>query len=151
MDNCVCSVCFHGRSIKLVVLWAAGVWLEGSDGTDINALCRSHSERLVAVADDFCKVHLFQYPCPKLKVTLAHVSSLLLSGAHFNDTIMLPFDQLTFSFAALTLAPALPFLDESNPTCDFFLINLYFTRIKKTLRLKTSVSKETGAKRQQQI
>ncbi|XP_047456738.1 echinoderm microtubule-associated protein-like 3 isoform X2 [Mugil cephalus] len=44
-----------------------GVWLEGSDGTDINALCRSHSERMVAVADDFCKVHLFQYPCPKLK------------------------------------------------------------------------------------
>ncbi|XP_026066893.1 echinoderm microtubule-associated protein-like 2 isoform X1 [Carassius auratus] len=44
-----------------------GVWLEGSDGTDINALCRSHSEKLVAVADDFCKVHLFQYPCPKPK------------------------------------------------------------------------------------
>ncbi|MBN3292456.1 EMAL3 protein, partial [Polypterus senegalus] len=41
-----------------------GVWLEGSDGTDINALCRSHNERVVAVADDFCKVHLFQYPCP---------------------------------------------------------------------------------------
>ncbi|KAM4612160.1 echinoderm microtubule-associated protein-like 3 isoform 2-T2 [Polymixia lowei] len=44
-----------------------GVWLEGSDGTDINALCRSHSEKLVAMADDFCKVHLFQYPCPKPK------------------------------------------------------------------------------------
>ncbi|XP_051935744.1 echinoderm microtubule-associated protein-like 3 [Hippocampus zosterae] len=44
-----------------------GVWLEGSDGTDINALCRSHGESMVAVADDFCKVHLFQYPCPKLK------------------------------------------------------------------------------------
>uniref|UniRef100_A0A8C7LWV1 EMAP like 3 n=1 Tax=Oncorhynchus mykiss TaxID=8022 RepID=A0A8C7LWV1_ONCMY len=44
-----------------------GVWLEGSDGTDINALCRSHNERMVAVADDFCKVHLFQYPCPKPK------------------------------------------------------------------------------------
>ncbi|KAL4648208.1 echinoderm microtubule-associated protein-like 4 isoform X2 [Arapaima gigas] len=44
-----------------------GVWLEGSDGTDINALCRSHSEKMVAVADDFCKVHLFQYPCPKPK------------------------------------------------------------------------------------
>ncbi|CAN9509779.1 unnamed protein product [Ophioblennius macclurei] len=44
-----------------------GVWLEGSDGTDINALCRSHSEKVVAVADDFCMVHLFQYPCPKLK------------------------------------------------------------------------------------
>nr|XP_061815990.1 echinoderm microtubule-associated protein-like 3 isoform X1 [Nerophis lumbriciformis] len=44
-----------------------GVWLEGSDGTDINALCRSHSESMVAVADDFCKVHLFKYPCPKPK------------------------------------------------------------------------------------
>ncbi|XP_067435084.1 echinoderm microtubule-associated protein-like 3 isoform X1 [Thunnus thynnus] len=44
-----------------------GVWLEGSDGTDINALCRSHNEKMVAVADDFCKVHLFQYPCPKPK------------------------------------------------------------------------------------
>uniref|UniRef100_A0A8B9T212 EML-like second beta-propeller domain-containing protein n=1 Tax=Anas platyrhynchos TaxID=8839 RepID=A0A8B9T212_ANAPL len=30
-------------------------------------LCRSHHERLVAVADDFCKVHLFQYPCARPK------------------------------------------------------------------------------------
>lgn len=52
---------------------APGVWLEGSDGTDINALCRSHSERMVAVADDFCKVHLFQYPCPKPKVILTYI------------------------------------------------------------------------------
>ncbi|KAL7978173.1 hypothetical protein Chor_005160 [Crotalus horridus] len=44
-----------------------GVWPDGSDGTDINALCRSHNERVVAVADDFCKVHLFQYPCAKPK------------------------------------------------------------------------------------
>nr|XP_033809957.1 echinoderm microtubule-associated protein-like 3 isoform X2 [Geotrypetes seraphini] len=44
-----------------------GVWPDGSDGTDINSLCRSHNERVVAVADDFCKVHLFQYPCAKPK------------------------------------------------------------------------------------
>ncbi|KAL8184246.1 UNVERIFIED_CONTAM: Echinoderm microtubule-associated protein-like 3 [Gekko kuhli] len=44
-----------------------GVWPVGSDGTDINSLCRSHNERVVAVADDFCKVHLFQYPCAKPK------------------------------------------------------------------------------------
>lgn len=49
--------------------------MEGSDGTDINALCRSHSERMVAMADDFCKVHLFQYPCPKLKVKLSESCS----------------------------------------------------------------------------
>ncbi|KAG7235431.1 hypothetical protein INR49_002661 [Caranx melampygus] len=66
-----------------------GVWLEGSDGTDINALCRSHSERMVAVADDFCKVHLFQYPAPSHKydghgshvtnVCFTHSDSHLLS------------------------------------------------------------------------
>uniref|UniRef100_A0AAQ5YVY7 HELP domain-containing protein n=1 Tax=Amphiprion ocellaris TaxID=80972 RepID=A0AAQ5YVY7_AMPOC len=66
-----------GKYIITVQKWASytcvlgfhvmGVWLEGSDGTDINALCRSHDERMVAVADDFCKVHLFQYPCPKPK------------------------------------------------------------------------------------
>ncbi|XP_044536094.1 echinoderm microtubule-associated protein-like 3 isoform X1 [Gracilinanus agilis] len=44
-----------------------GVWPDGSDGTDINSLCRSHNERVVAVADDFCKVHLFLYPCAKAK------------------------------------------------------------------------------------
>ncbi|XP_048843980.1 echinoderm microtubule-associated protein-like 4 isoform X1 [Brienomyrus brachyistius] len=44
-----------------------GVWPEGSDGTDINALARSHSRRLIALADDFCKVHLFRYPCSRPK------------------------------------------------------------------------------------
>ncbi|KAG8443603.1 hypothetical protein GDO86_008955 [Hymenochirus boettgeri] len=44
-----------------------GVWPEGSDGTDINALVRSHARKVIAVADDFCKVHLFQYPCSKPK------------------------------------------------------------------------------------
>lgn len=47
-----------------------GVWPEGSDGTDINALVRSHNRKVIAVADDFCKVHLFQYPCSKPKVSL---------------------------------------------------------------------------------
>ncbi|KAG7492530.1 hypothetical protein MATL_G00015650 [Megalops atlanticus] len=44
-----------------------GVWPEGSDGTDINALIRSHNRKLIALADDFCKVHLFQYPCSRPK------------------------------------------------------------------------------------
>ncbi|MEQ2204695.1 hypothetical protein XENOCAPTIV_017105, partial [Xenoophorus captivus] len=44
------------------------VWPEGSDGTDINALMRSHNRRVIALADDFCKVHLFAYPCSRFKV-----------------------------------------------------------------------------------
>lgn len=54
-----------------------GVWPEGSDGTDINALVRSRNRKVIAVADDFCKVHLFQYPCSKPKVCLDFV---VLSG-----------------------------------------------------------------------
>ncbi|XP_061767367.1 echinoderm microtubule-associated protein-like 4 isoform X1 [Nerophis ophidion] len=44
-----------------------GVWPEGSDGTDINALIRSHNRKVMALADDFCKVHLFAYPCSTFK------------------------------------------------------------------------------------
>uniref|UniRef100_A0A673J287 EMAP like 2 n=1 Tax=Sinocyclocheilus rhinocerous TaxID=307959 RepID=A0A673J287_9TELE len=40
-----------------------GIWPEGADGTDINALCRSHDNNLLASADDFGKVHLFSNPC----------------------------------------------------------------------------------------
>lgn len=63
----------HCSSRLWVAAWlrlpvVLGVWPDGSDGTDINSLCRSHNERVVAVADDFCKVHLFQYPCARAKV-----------------------------------------------------------------------------------
>ncbi|XP_051936571.1 echinoderm microtubule-associated protein-like 4 isoform X2 [Hippocampus zosterae] len=44
-----------------------GVWPEGSDGTDINAVIRSHNRKVLALADDFCKVHLFSYPCATAK------------------------------------------------------------------------------------
>uniref|UniRef100_S4RBT9 EML-like second beta-propeller domain-containing protein n=1 Tax=Petromyzon marinus TaxID=7757 RepID=S4RBT9_PETMA len=45
-----------------------GVWPDGSDGTDINAVCRAHNRAVVAVADDFGKVHIFVYPCSQPKV-----------------------------------------------------------------------------------
>ncbi|XP_029781596.1 echinoderm microtubule-associated protein-like 2 isoform X2 [Suricata suricatta] len=40
-----------------------GIWSEGADGTDINAVARSHDGKLLVSADDFGKVHLFSYPC----------------------------------------------------------------------------------------
>lgn len=40
-----------------------GIWSEGADGTDINAVARSNDGKLLASADDFGKVHLFSYPC----------------------------------------------------------------------------------------
>ncbi|KAM9558181.1 echinoderm microtubule-associated protein-like 4 isoform 8-T8 [Salvelinus alpinus] len=80
-----------------------GVWPEGSDGTDINALIRSHNRKVIALADDFCKVHLFQYPCARPKapshkysahsshvtnVTFMHNDSHLVSTGGKDTSVM---------------------------------------------------------------
>uniref|UniRef100_A0A7N6B1T5 EMAP like 4 n=1 Tax=Anabas testudineus TaxID=64144 RepID=A0A7N6B1T5_ANATE len=67
-----------------------GVWPEGSDGTDINALIRSHNRKVIALADDFCKVHLFAYPCstpkaPSQKYS-AHSSHVTNVSFLYNDS-----------------------------------------------------------------
>ncbi|XP_068457918.1 echinoderm microtubule-associated protein-like 4 isoform X1 [Clinocottus analis] len=67
-----------------------GVWPEGSDGTDINALIRSHSRKVIALADDFCKVHLFAYPCSTPKAPShkysAHSSHVTNVSFLYNDS-----------------------------------------------------------------
>ncbi|XP_072246523.1 echinoderm microtubule-associated protein-like 4 [Leuresthes tenuis] len=67
-----------------------GVWPEGSDGTDINALMRSHNRKVIALADDFCKVHLFAYPCSRAKAPShkysAHSSHVTNVSFLFNDS-----------------------------------------------------------------
>ncbi|XP_062257185.1 echinoderm microtubule-associated protein-like 4 isoform X1 [Platichthys flesus] len=72
-----------------------GVWPEGSDGTDINALIRSHHRKVIALADDFCKVHLFTYPCStpkapshKYSAHSSHVTnvSFLCNDSHLIST-----------------------------------------------------------------
>ncbi|RHY31146.1 hypothetical protein DYB25_005923 [Aphanomyces astaci] len=40
-----------------------GMWQPEADGSDINAVDRSHSGSLLATADDFGKVKVFRYPC----------------------------------------------------------------------------------------
>lgn len=54
------------------VVFILGVWPEGSDGTDINAVCRAHERKLLSTGDDFGKVHLFSYPCSQFRVRLPH-------------------------------------------------------------------------------
>uniref|UniRef100_A0AAQ4PFS5 EMAP like 4 n=1 Tax=Gasterosteus aculeatus aculeatus TaxID=481459 RepID=A0AAQ4PFS5_GASAC len=67
-----------------------GVWPEGSDGTDINALIRSHNRKVIALADDFCKVHLFAYPCSTPKAPShkynAHSSHVTNVSFLYNDS-----------------------------------------------------------------
>uniref|UniRef100_A0A8C9S468 EMAP like 1 n=2 Tax=Scleropages formosus TaxID=113540 RepID=A0A8C9S468_SCLFO len=55
--TCTCTLGFH----------VFGLWPEGSDGTDINAVCRSNEKRLLVTGDDFGKVHLFSYPCSQFR------------------------------------------------------------------------------------
>ncbi|XP_068116662.1 echinoderm microtubule-associated protein-like 3 isoform X2 [Hyperolius riggenbachi] len=70
-----------------------GVWPEGSDGTDINALARSHDMNMISVADDFCKVHLFRYPCNKPKapshVYCGHGSHVTNVRFTYNDSCLI--------------------------------------------------------------
>ncbi|XP_071665741.1 echinoderm microtubule-associated protein-like 1 isoform X4 [Patagioenas fasciata] len=56
-DTYTCTLGFH----------VFGVWPEGSDGTDINAVCRSRGRKLLSTGDDFGKVHLFSYPCSQFR------------------------------------------------------------------------------------
>uniref|UniRef100_A0A3Q2XC76 EMAP like 4 n=1 Tax=Hippocampus comes TaxID=109280 RepID=A0A3Q2XC76_HIPCM len=67
-----------------------GVWPEGSDGTDINAVIRSHNRKVLALADDFCKVHLFSYPCATAKAPShkysAHSSHVTNVSFLFDDS-----------------------------------------------------------------
>ncbi|KAE8289931.1 Echinoderm microtubule-associated protein-like 1 [Larimichthys crocea] len=44
-----------------------GLWPDGSDGTDINASCRTNDKSLLVTGDDFGKVHLFSYPCSQFR------------------------------------------------------------------------------------
>jgi WD40 repeat protein len=39
-----------------------GIWAAGMDGSDINAVARSHTGHLLATSDDFGQVSLFRYP-----------------------------------------------------------------------------------------
>lgn len=52
-----------------------GIWEEGSDGTDVNALDRSNDGNLVVTGDDFGKVKVFHYPC-----AIERASSVELRG-----------------------------------------------------------------------
>lgn len=52
-----------------------GIWRPGMDGSDINAVARSHSGHLLAMSDDFGKVNLFRYPCIGVDPTKASAAN----------------------------------------------------------------------------
>ncbi|KAI4793432.1 hypothetical protein KUCAC02_032730, partial [Chaenocephalus aceratus] len=96
-----------------------GVWPEGSDGTDINALIRSHKRKVIALADDFCKVHLFAYPCSTPRFNGATWSPrggktpASCSGAWWKDP---PSPSLTDSSLTPPLTSSRPPLSVTTPT-----------------------------------
>ncbi|TRY59689.1 hypothetical protein DNTS_027417 [Danionella cerebrum] len=51
-----------------------GLWPDGSDGTDINAVCTSNAKNLLVTGDDFGKVHLLSFPCSQSRAP-SHVYS----------------------------------------------------------------------------
>ncbi|RYH20675.1 hypothetical protein EON65_22800, partial [archaeon] len=50
-----------------------GIWAAGADGSDINAVSRSHTGHLLATSDDFGQVNIFRYPvCEKTSKPLSY-------------------------------------------------------------------------------
>jgi WD40 repeat protein len=52
--------CILGWSVQ-------GIWPANADGTDVNSVDRSPDGKYLVTGDDFRKVKLFQYPCPREK------------------------------------------------------------------------------------
>ncbi|KAM9466957.1 echinoderm microtubule-associated protein-like 1 isoform 2-T2 [Clarias gariepinus] len=80
-----CTLSFH----------VFGLWPDGSDGTDINAVCTSSEKKLLATGDDFGKVHLFSFPCSQSRAPShvygghsSHVTSVnfLFDDSHLVST-----------------------------------------------------------------
>ncbi|KAJ8291121.1 hypothetical protein GJAV_G00021630 [Gymnothorax javanicus] len=82
-ETCTCTLGFH----------VFGLWPEGSDGTDINAVCRSSEKRLLVTGDDFGKVHLFAYPCSQFRapshVYSGHSSHVTNVNFLFDDSFLI--------------------------------------------------------------
>ena len=78
--NQVRNINWHTYTVPLG--WGVqGIWPSGADGSDINAVDRSPSKSLVATADDFGDVKIFNYPCTtagaSCKVKTGHSSHVM--------------------------------------------------------------------------
>lgn len=71
--------CLHGFPVQ-------GIW-PGIDYSDVNSVCRSHNQNIIASGDDFGCVKLFKYPCVVPKAEFkdyyghsSHVTSVRFSA-----------------------------------------------------------------------
>lgn len=69
------------------LLFSLGLWPDGSDGTDINAVCRTNDKSLLVTGDDFGKVHLFTYPCSQFRVGPATALRKIYASAAFRKRL----------------------------------------------------------------
>lgn len=78
--------------LPLLPTLPAGIWSEGADGTDINAVARSHNGKLLVSADDFGKVHLFSYPCcqPRVSASLGTWETGGSTGSKIQTALVQP-------------------------------------------------------------
>lgn len=75
--------------------WAVqGIWEEGSDGTDVNALDRSNDGTLLATGEDSGKVKLFRYPCVLEKAASVELRG---HGSHVTNVRWSPLDSFLVS------------------------------------------------------
>mgnify|MGYP001432051949 CR=1 FL=1 len=74
-----------------------GIWLEASDGTDVNSCCRSGQGDVIATADDYGMIRLYKFPAlrgrgkgkgelPPHKAYRGHMSHVMNCRFLCNDT-----------------------------------------------------------------
>ncbi|CAM9949274.1 unnamed protein product, partial [Phaeothamnion confervicola] len=73
-----------------------GIFPPGSDGTDVNAVCRSPDGSVLATGDDFGTVKLFRYPCVARAATAksyrghsSHVTGVVFARAGGEKRVLL--------------------------------------------------------------
>lgn len=74
MRACLLEVFLAFNLCLSPLLFSSGLWPDGSDGTDINAVGRTNDKSLLVTGDDFGKVHLLTYPCSQFRVSTANSS-----------------------------------------------------------------------------
>jgi len=79
--------CFLGWPVQ-------GIWEDTGDGTDINAVDRSHDQSVLATGDDYGRVRLYKYPVTvkDAPARVNHGHSSHVTGVHFS-----PDDKFLFS------------------------------------------------------
>ena len=128
-----------------------GIWPRFSDGTDINSVGRSNSQRLLATTDDFGAVKVFQHPCVgsgmnKFGRVVVRPSCLEFRGhaSHVTNCAWAANDKYLITTGGSDLSIFVWKVTHSFPPASFVDSALYF-KLQGEQRVKDAAASPRGA------